>query len=86
MLNIKVLSWSLGLFASVSFVLCVLFGLVTPQAIHTSGFLEAVLPGFRWLSVGGFLLGLIEAFLYGIYAGLVYGWIHNAVWRRLAHA
>jgi hypothetical protein len=40
-------------------------------------FLEIALPGFKWLSVGGFLIGLVESFLYGVYAGLVYTPIYN---------
>ena len=30
MLNIKVMTWSLGLFVAISFVLCVLYGLIVP--------------------------------------------------------
>jgi hypothetical protein len=33
--------------------------------------LELLLPGVRWLTPGGFLVGLAEAFLWGIYAALV---------------
>jgi hypothetical protein len=40
-------------------------------------FLEITLPGFKWLSVGSFLIGLVESFLYGVYAGLVYTPIYN---------
>jgi len=42
-----------------------------------TSFLEAVLPGFEWLTPLGFLIGLIESFLYGVYAGIVYVPIHN---------
>ena len=65
-LNWKVMTWSLGLFAAVSFV----------------QFLEITLPGFRWLSPASFVLGLVESFLYGAYAGLVFTPIHNFVGRR----
>ena len=34
MLNIKVLTWSLGAFGAVTFVLCVLYGLVAPESPH----------------------------------------------------
>jgi hypothetical protein len=40
------------------------------------------LPGFRWLSVGSFVLGLVESFLYGAYTGLVFVPIYNFVLRR----
>lgn len=82
-LNWKVMTWSVGLFCAVSFVLCVLYGLVVPRAWHLTQFLEITLPGFKWLSVGGFVLGLFETFLYGAYAGLLFTWIHNAVARRV---
>ena len=40
-------------------------------------FLEMVLPAFEWLTVWGFVLGLVESFLYGAYAGLVFVPIYN---------
>ncbi len=82
MLNTKLLSWSLGCFAAVSFVACVLYGILVPQSLHNTQFLEAVLPAFKWLSVGGFFLGLIESFLYGAYAGLVFAPVYNFFHRR----
>ena len=83
-LNWKVMTWSLGLFAAVTFIVCVVYGLVMPKALHMTEFLEITLPGFRWLSVGSFILGLVETFLYGAYAGLVFTGIHNFVQRRCA--
>ena len=83
-LNWKVMTWSLGLFSAVTFVFCVVYGLVMPRALHLTQFLEITLPGFRWLSVGSFVLGLVETFLYGAYVGLMFTGIHNAVRRRFA--
>ena len=60
MLNWKVVGWSLGSWAAVSFVVCVLWGLVTPQSLHMHEFLELILPAFTWLTWWGFLLGFIE--------------------------
>ena len=82
MLNIKVVSWSLGIFAAISFVLCVIYGALVPPSVHMAPFLEQVLPAFKWLTVGGFVLGLIESFLYGAYAGLVFVPIYNFLARR----
>ena len=82
MLNIKVVSWSLGLFAAISFVLCVIYGLIVPQSLHAYQVLEAVLPAFNWLTFSGFFLGLIESFLYGAFAGLVFVPIYNSLTRR----
>lgn len=81
-LNWKIMTWSLGLFAALTFVLCVVYGLIVPKAFHMTQVLEITLPGFRWLSVGSFILGLVETFLYGAYVGLVFTGIHNFVQRR----
>ena len=82
MLNIKVVTWSLGIFSAFSFILCVIYGLVTPQSLHMHQFLENVLPAFKWLTVGGFFLGLVESFLWGVYIGLVYVPIYNFLYKR----
>ena len=82
MLNTKIVAWALGIWFAITFVVCVIYGLVTPQALRMSDFLEMVLPAFRWLTWWGFLLGLVESFLYGAYAGLVYCPIYNWLYRR----
>ncbi len=82
-LNTRVVSWSLGIFSAISFILCVLYGLIVPERLHgMSAFLEAMLPAFKWLTFGGFLLGLIESFLYGIYIGIVFVPVYNFINRR----
>lgn len=82
MLNMKVVTWSLGIFTAISFVLCVIYGLIVPASLHTSSALEVVLPAFKWLTLGSFCLGLIESFLLGAYAGLVFVPIYNFLTRR----
>ncbi len=81
-LSMKVMTWSLGTFMAVTFVLCVLYGLVVPKALHMSQLLEITLPGFRWLTGTGFVIGLVESFLYGAYSGLVFTTIYNFFVRR----
>jgi hypothetical protein len=81
-LSLKVMAWSWGLFGTVTFAACVVYGLVVPRAFHASQLLEQILPGFRWLTPGSVLLGIVETFVYGAYAGLVFSLIHNAVLRR----
>ena len=85
-LNIKVVSWSLGIFTAVSFILCVVYGLIVPESLHMPQALEAVLPAFKWLTLRGFGLGLLESFLYGAYAGLDFVPIHNFLARRWSTA
>ena len=82
MLNLKVVTWSLGALAAISFILCIIYGLIVPRSMHMPEVLEVILPGFRWLTLPGFFIGLIESFLYGAYAGLVFVPIHNALLRR----
>ena len=83
-LDWKVMALSLGIFSALSFVLCVAWGLLVPPQVHGTRFLELTLPGFRWLSAGTFLLGVVETVLIGAYVGLLFTPIHNAVaswWR-----
>jgi hypothetical protein len=77
MLNIRVVTWALATFTLFSYLVCMAYGLIVPQSLHMHQFLEITLPGFRWLTVWGFLIGLVESFLYGVYAGLVYTPIYN---------
>ena len=82
MLNIKVVSWALATTTAISFVVCVVFGLFTPDSLHSRALLEQLLPGFKWLTPQGVLIGLVESFLYGAYAGLVYVPVYNFFARR----
>lgn len=82
MLNMKVVSWALGVASLISFLVCVSYGLATPASLHMTEFLEQVLPGFKWLTWPGFFIGLIESFLYGAYAGMVYVPVYNFFKRR----
>lgn len=77
MLNLKAWLWSLGLASAASFVLCVAWGLLTPEWLHMHEFLEGVLPGFEWISPRSFFLGLVESFLWGAYAALIFVPLHN---------
>ena len=82
MLNIKVVTWSLAIWATFSFVFCVVFAMLTPSTIYMHALLQQVLPGFEWFGWRGFFVGLIESFLYGAYAGLVYVPIYNFLHRK----
>ena len=82
MLNTRIVSWALGMFGTVSFIVCVIYGLITPESLHMHAFLEQLLPAFKWLTWSGFLLGLLESFLYGAYTGLVFCPIYNWINRR----
>ncbi len=81
-LHFKPIAWTLALFNVISYLLCILWGLVTPQSVHMHGFLETVLPAFVWITPLGFLLGLIESFLWGVYFALVLVPLFNWSQRR----
>lgn len=85
-LDLKIVSWSLGLFGAVSFVLCVAWGLVVPREWHPTQLLEFGLPGFRWISPQSFLLGLVESVVIGLYAGALFSLIYNFMSRRATGA
>lgn len=82
MLNLKITTWSLGLTATLLYLLCIAYGLTNPASGHMRAFLEIALPGFQWLTPTGFVIGLVKSFLYGILLGLVYVPIYNALRRR----
>jgi len=77
MLNMKIVSWALGSWGAVTFIVCVLYGLIVPESLHMKALLEQMLPAFRWLTWWGFLLGFAESFLYGAYAGMVFVPLYN---------
>ena len=57
--------------------LCVVFGLLVPGRFHPAWLLEAILPGFTWLTVPTFVLGVIETALYGAWAGLLFSALYD---------
>lgn len=57
-------------FLAVSFAVCVAWDAVFPQWAMRSTW-APLLPGFEWLSVASFLLGLAEAVVYGFWLALV---------------
>ena len=60
----------IGGFLAVSFAACVAWDAAFPEWAMRAAW-APLLPGFTWLSVGSFLLGLAEAFAYGFWLALV---------------
>lgn len=81
MLDIKRVTWTAAIWCAVTFVVCVAYGVITPQGFHSATFLEQALPGFHWITAQGFAIGLVESFLYGVYGGLSFSCIYNLVHR-----
>ena len=83
MLNMKLWTVTLGCWMAISFTLCVVGGVIAPGLPIPHRTLELLLPGFTWISLGAFVLGLVETFLYGLYAGWLLVVLHNVFARRL---
>ena len=83
-MNLKLVTLTTACWALVLYVICVLWGLVTPDVLHMHGLLEQLLPGFFWISLPMFILGMVESFLLGAYAGAVFAWIYNKLSARIA--
>jgi hypothetical protein len=82
MFKLRVWTLSLGFTNAIVFTLCVLYGLAASAELHAAELLEAILPGFRWISPVMFLLGLIESVVWGVYMALVFVPLHNFFFRR----
>lgn len=74
--SLFVVGMSLGLFLAITFTLCVIFDLLFPAYAMNSSW-GMLLPGFEWLSVSSFIIGLIETYLYGWYVAIVFVPIFN---------
>ncbi|HEX6296257.1 MAG TPA: DUF5676 family membrane protein [Burkholderiales bacterium] len=81
-MNLKIVAWALALSSALLYLLCIAYGLTNPASGHMREFLTIALPGFEWLTVKGFAIGLVKSFLYGALIGVVYVPIYNALQRR----
>ena len=69
-LRIIPLGNTLSLLLVISYLLCV--GLVAPGQMRMYEAWAPLLPGFEWLTWTGFLIGLIEVYLYGWYIAVLF--------------
>lgn len=75
-LNIKVVSLSLALVFAIVFIICFIWDILIPRyAMIPAG--TVWLPGYTGINFVGFIIGLVETFLYGLGLGALYVWIHN---------
>ena len=65
-----------SLFLAITFALCVAFDLLFPEHAMFKAW-QDLLPGFEWLSVKSFFLGLVEAWGYGWFFALIWVPIYN---------
>jgi len=73
---VMALGISLSIFLGLTFILCVIFGLLFPAHPMYPAW-SPFLPGFTWLSWPSFFIGFIEALAYGWYAALIFAPIYN---------
>ncbi|KAA8981966.1 DUF5676 family membrane protein [Halospina sp. K52047b] len=71
-LRIAALGNSLSLLLAITYLLCVGFGMLAPEALRMYEAWAPLLPGFEWLTWSGFFIGLVEAYLYGWYLAVVF--------------
>ena len=80
-LPVMPLGWALSLFLALTYLVCIAFDLIFPAyAMYETW--SGLLPGFVWLTPVGFIIGLVESFLYGWYAALIFGGLYNAIAAR----
>ena len=84
-MSIKGTSLSLGLVFAMTYILCILFGLIAPQ-LHNANALGTFLPGFEWLTLKGFFFGLVETFVYGVYGGFFFAVLYKRFTRTFKAA
>lgn len=75
-LSLTAVGHASSLFLAMTFILCVIFDLLFPEAAMYRTW-QALLPGFKWLSWSSFLLGLVESYGYGWYFALIWVPIYN---------
>ena len=68
--------YALAAFFVVSYVLCIASGIVMPSWEMHRPWLQ-FFPGFEWLTVQGFIIGLIESVVYAWYVAVLFGWLFN---------
>jgi hypothetical protein len=68
--------WTVSLFFVVTYVLCIASGAIWPDWEMHRPWLQ-FFPGFEWLTLKGFLIGLVESFLYGWYVAVVFVPLYN---------
>jgi 2TM family of unknown function (DUF5676) len=65
-----------SLLLAITFTLCVAWDLLLPEYAMYPAW-RTLLPGFEWLSVQSFLLGLVEIWAYGWFFALIWVPIYN---------
>jgi 2TM family of unknown function (DUF5676) len=70
------LGLSLGVLIAVSFLGCILLGIIVPDGAMHRPWLQ-FFPGFEWLTARSVIIGLVWTQVYGWWTALVFGSLFN---------
>ena len=71
------LGLTLSSFLLVTYLLCIIFGLIAPGRFHMHEAWAPLLPGFEWPTPQGVLFGAIGSYLYGWYIAVLFVPLHR---------
>ena len=73
---------SLGGFFAISFLACILLGIIVPDGAMHRSWLQ-FFPSFEWLTTRSVLIGLVWTQVYGWWTALVFGSLFNLFATRI---
>jgi len=76
-LSLPVLGASLSTTFVITYVLCILYGLLGFSPAAHDSILPSILPGFTWITWPSFFLGLVWSFVYGWFVAVVLAPLFN---------
>ncbi len=81
MTNINKLGYAVGIISVIFYLVCTvwggLFSSLGLKELHLQ-LLQLTYPGFAF-TASGYIIGLVEAFIYGWVIGVLFGWLHNKI-------
>lgn len=83
-ISIKVVGYATGFFLIIAYLSCIVFDLIFPEHAMYKVW-AGLLPGFEWLNLKSFLIGLVEVFLYGWFIAIVWVPLYNYFGSRTAN-
>jgi len=72
LMKITSVGHAVSLFFVITFLICIVWGLVTPPSLHMHPAWQDLLPGFEFGTLTGILIGLVESYLYGWYVAILF--------------
>ena len=83
-IELLIVGHALSIFLLITFLICVVFGLIAPDQFQMHKAWSPFLPGFEWLTPTGFIAGSVGAYLYGWYIAVIFVPLYNFFVRRRA--